>query len=109
LYASALKQDLISSEFPADNLLLTPSALKRLKPLIILVVDDDPIVRKVLRSVFEKLGMKKVVTLDRGVDLRPDLVAKQKIDAVILDLHLPDEQGPSVRIRDHTFTRCRGS
>ena len=28
-------------------------------------------------SVFEKLGM-KVVTLDRGVDLRPDFLAKQK-------------------------------
>ncbi|MGC9998162.1 MAG: response regulator [Terriglobia bacterium] len=91
---------MISSEFPADNSLLTPSALKRLKPLSILVVDDDPIVRKVLRSVFEKLGM-KVVTLGRGVDLRPDLLAKQKVDAVIPDLHLPDEQGPSVRIRDH--------
>lgn len=86
---------MISNEFPADNSLLTPSALKRIKPLSILVVDDDPIVRELLRSVFEKLGM-KVVTLDRGVDLRPDLLSKQKVDAVILDLHLPDEQGPSV-------------
>ncbi len=79
----------------ASQMLLTPSALKRLKPLTILVVDDDPIVRKLLGSVFEKLGM-KVVTLDRGVDLRPDYLAKQKVDAVILDLHLPDEDGYSI-------------
>jgi len=75
--------------------LLTPAALKRLKPLTILVVDDDPIVRKVLGGVFEKLGM-KVITLERGVDLRPEFLAKQKIDAVILDLHLPDEDGYSI-------------
>ena len=61
---------------PAQTL-LTPSALKRLKPLTILVVDDDPIIRKLLRSVFEKLGM-KVVTLERGVDLRPRFPGKAK-------------------------------
>ena len=90
---AAQTPDAASNE--ASQTLLTPSALKRLKPLSILVVDDDPIVRKLLRSVFEKLGM-KVVTLDRGVDLRPDFLAKQKIDAVILDLHLPDEDGYAI-------------
>jgi DNA-binding response OmpR family regulator len=49
----------------------------------------------VLGGVFEKLGM-KVITLERGVDLRPEFLAKQKIDAVILDLHLPDEDGYSI-------------
>jgi DNA-binding response OmpR family regulator/HPt (histidine-containing phosphotransfer) domain-containing protein len=90
---AAQTPDAASNE--ASQTLLTPSALKRLKPLTILVVDDDPIVRQLLRSVFEKLGM-KVVTLDRGVDLRPDFLAKQKIDAVILDLHLPDEDGYAI-------------
>jgi DNA-binding response OmpR family regulator/HPt (histidine-containing phosphotransfer) domain-containing protein len=90
---AAQTPDAASNE--ASQTLLTPSALKRLKPLTILVVDDDPIVRQLLRSVFEKLGM-KVVTLDRGVDLRPDFLAKQKVDAVILDLHLPDEDGYSI-------------
>ena len=79
----------------AAQTLLTPAALKRLKPLTILVVDDDPIIRKLLQSVFEKLGM-KVISMERGVDLRPDYLAKQKIDAVILDLHLPDEDGYSI-------------
>jgi DNA-binding response OmpR family regulator/HPt (histidine-containing phosphotransfer) domain-containing protein len=91
--AAAQTPDAAANE--TSQTLLTPSALKRLKPLSILVVDDDPIVRKLLRSVFEKLGM-KVVTLDRGVDLRPDFLAKQKVDAVILDLHLPDEDGYSI-------------
>jgi DNA-binding response OmpR family regulator/HPt (histidine-containing phosphotransfer) domain-containing protein len=91
--SAAQTPDTSSNE--ASQTLLTPAALKRLKPLNILIVDDDPIVRKLLRSVFEKLGM-KVVTLDKGVDLRPDFLAKQKIDAVILDLHLPDEDGYSI-------------
>ena len=91
--SAALAPDVNSNE-PAPKL-LTPAALKRLKPLTILVVDDDPIIRKMLRTVFEKLGM-KVVSMERGVDLRPEFLAKQKIDAVILDLHLPDEDGYSI-------------
>jgi DNA-binding response OmpR family regulator/HPt (histidine-containing phosphotransfer) domain-containing protein len=84
----------VTASEPAQTL-LTPSSLKRLKPLTILVVDDDPIVRKLLGSVFKKLGM-TVITMERGVDLRPEFVAKQKIDALILDLHLPDEDGYSI-------------
>ncbi len=91
--SAAQAPDVNSSE-PAQTL-LTPAALKRLKPLTILVVDDDPIIRKILRTVFEKLGM-KVVSMERGVDLRPQFLARQKIDAVILDLHLPDEDGYSI-------------
>jgi DNA-binding response OmpR family regulator/HPt (histidine-containing phosphotransfer) domain-containing protein len=74
---------------------LTPAALKRLKPLTILVVDDDPMIRMQLQSIYRKLGM-RVITLDRGTDLRPDFLATQRIDAVILDLHLPDEDGYSI-------------
>ena len=74
---------------------LTPAALKRLKPLTILIVDDDPIIRVQLQSIYHKVGM-RVIALDRGTDLSPEFLAKQKIDAVILDLHLPDEDGYSI-------------
>jgi DNA-binding response OmpR family regulator/HPt (histidine-containing phosphotransfer) domain-containing protein len=74
---------------------LTPSALKRLKPLTILVVDDDPMIRVQLQGIYHKVGM-RVIALDRGTDLSPEFLAKQKIDAVILDLHLPDEDGYSI-------------
>jgi len=83
---------------PAGELaqsVLTPAALKRLKPLTILIVDDDPIVRMLLQKAYQKVGM-RVITMERGVDLKPDFVAKQRIDAVILDLHLPDEDGYSI-------------
>jgi len=92
--SSAAQAPDFASIGPAPTL-LTPAALKRLKPLTILVVDDDPIVRKLLGSVFEKLGM-KVIALERGAELRPEFLAKQEIDAVILDLHLPDEDGYSI-------------
>jgi DNA-binding response OmpR family regulator len=74
---------------------LTPAALKRLKPLTILIVDDDPIIRVQLQGIYRKVGM-RVITLDRGTDLRPDFLANQRIDVVILDLHLPDEDGYSI-------------
>jgi len=92
--ARAAQPQPASKPEPSETL-LTPAAFKRLKPLTILIVDDDPIVRKLLQSVFEKLGM-KVITMERGVDLRPEFLGKQKIDAVILDLHLPDEDGYSI-------------
>jgi DNA-binding response OmpR family regulator len=79
----------------APRSVLTPAALKRLKPLTILVVDDDPIIRVLLQSVYHKLGM-RVITMERGTDLTSSFLAKNRIDAVILDLHLPDEDGYSI-------------
>lgn len=77
------------------QIVLTPAALKRLKPLTILIVDDNRIIRALLQTVFQKLGM-KVITMERGGDLKPDFLGKHRIDAVILDLHLPDEDGYSI-------------
>ena len=74
---------------------LTPAALRRLKPLTILVVDDDPIIRMQLQSVYRKLGM-KVIALEHGADLQPDFLGRHRVEAVILDLHLPDEDGYSI-------------
>jgi DNA-binding response OmpR family regulator len=58
-------------------------------------VDDDRMMRVLLQTVYEKLGM-KVITMERGADLRSDFLGKHRIDVVILDLHLPDEDGYSI-------------
>jgi DNA-binding response OmpR family regulator/HPt (histidine-containing phosphotransfer) domain-containing protein len=92
---AAMTQRSVAVPGESPRSVLTPAALKRLKPLTILVVDDDPIIRVLLQSIYHKLGM-RVITMERGSDLTSDFLAKHRIDVVILDLHLPDEDGYSI-------------
>jgi len=74
---------------------LSPAILKQLKPLNILVLDDDPDYRSSLRQTYQPLGM-TIFEMDRGEDLRPDYIERKKIHAVVLDLKLPGEDGYSI-------------
>ena len=74
---------------------LTPATQKRLKPLTILVLDDDTVFRTHLRGVYVPLGM-RILESDRGSDLTPDFLQKNKVDTVVLDLKLPGEDGYSI-------------
>jgi DNA-binding response OmpR family regulator len=71
---------------------LTAATRKRLKPLNILIVDDDESFRWHLRSAYRPLGM-TVFEVDRGTDVTPEYLEKKKIDVVLLDLLLPGENG----------------
>jgi len=81
---------------------LTPATLKRLKPLNILVIDNDAAFRSRLRTAYQRLGM-TLSEMDRGAELQPECLAANKIDVVILDLKLPDEDGYSIckRLKAH--------
>ena len=57
----------------------------------ILVVDDDPDMRLVLREHLEPEGFEVIDAAD-GAEMR-SIVGQEKIDLVILDLQLPDEDG----------------
>jgi DNA-binding response OmpR family regulator len=74
---------------------LSPATLKRLKPLRILLLDDDPSFRARLRAAYEPLGM-TIFEMARGSDLTPDFLQRQKIDVLVLDLKLPGEDGYSI-------------
>jgi DNA-binding response OmpR family regulator len=74
---------------------LSSAILKQLKPLNILVVDDDESYRSRLRGIYRPLGM-TIFEMDRGSDLTPDFLEKKKIHAVVLDLKLPGEDGYSI-------------
>jgi DNA-binding response OmpR family regulator len=74
---------------------LSPAILKQLKPLNILVVDDDEKYRSRLRGIYRPLGM-TIFEMDRGSDLTPDFLEKKKIHAIVLDLKLPGEDGYSI-------------
>ncbi len=74
---------------------LTFSTPKQLKPLRIVLVDDDAVFRGHISAVFQRLGM-TLFELDNGSDLTPEYLQRQKIDVLILDLKLPFEDGYSI-------------
>lgn len=93
-------QPQLPAPVPPASVGLPPIALsaairERLKPLNILVVDDDAYYRSRLREIYQPLGM-TIFEMDRGSDLTPDLLEKKKIHAVVLDLKLPGEDGYSI-------------
>ncbi|HEX3950137.1 MAG TPA: two-component system response regulator OmpR [Steroidobacteraceae bacterium] len=63
-------------------------------PVKILVVDDDRRTRTLLQSYLQELGF-IVTTAPDGEQLEP-ILAKQKIDLLVLDLMLPGEDGLSL-------------
>lgn len=74
---------------------LSPAILKHLKPLNLLVLDDDPNYRSALRQTYKPLGM-TIFEMDRGPHLTPGFIEQKKIHAVLLDLRLPGEDGFSI-------------
>ena len=60
----------------------------------ILVVEDDPALREMMKEVLEAEGM-RVVTAGDGVEAM-EQVQRQALAAVILDLLLPDMDGDAV-------------
>lgn len=98
--APADLQPQLPAPVPMSSVGLPPIALsaairKHLKPLNILVVDDDAYYRSRLREIYQPLGM-TMFEMERGSDLTPDLLEKKKIHAVVLDLKLPGEDGYSI-------------
>lgn len=60
----------------------------------ILVIDDEPVIRILLKQLFEKKGYEVVEASDGKQGL--DLFKKQSPDLVITDLIMPEEEGLSV-------------
>ncbi len=58
----------------------------------ILVIDDDPIVVKFLKTLFDDNGYETLVAYD-GTEAE-DLVKQTKPDLITLDLEMPKEWGP---------------
>jgi DNA-binding response OmpR family regulator len=71
------------------------STLKQLKPLRVVLLDDDAVFRSHMGTVFQRSGM-TVFELESGSDLTPEYLQRQKIDVLILDLNLPLEDGYSI-------------
>jgi len=58
----------------------------------ILVVDDEPELLAMIRSIFERAGFTQIITAVSGVEAL-DILAKQKTAMAILDVMMPDMDG----------------
>lgn len=69
----------------------------------LLIVDDDPIIRDLLHAYLTGEGF-QVSCAEDGASLRQFIQRGQPVDAVILDLQLPDESGLMLTrfLREHT-------
>jgi two-component system OmpR family response regulator len=60
----------------------------------ILVVDDDPHIRDVIRFALEKAGMRVVTVADGGCAL--DAFSREPVDLIVLDIGMPELDGLDV-------------
>jgi CheY-like chemotaxis protein len=58
----------------------------------ILIIDDDPIVVKYLKAIFNENGYETCTASNSQEGL--EMVRKEKPDLITLDLQMPDEWGP---------------
>jgi signal transduction histidine kinase len=75
---------------------LGPGTLPRLRGANVLVVDDDPDAREVLRTILEDAGA-RVTTSSSARETR-DLFAAARPDLLIADIGMPEEDGYSLMI-----------
>jgi CheY-like chemotaxis protein len=68
--------------------------LRGASALTILLVDDDPDIRRIASLSLERIGGFRVV-LATGADEALELAARQRPDLVLLDVSMPGMDGPS--------------
>jgi len=66
-----------------------------IQQLHVLVVDDNPYARMIVRSLLSNIGVKRVLEADDGV-AGLDLIRTERPDVVILDWEMPHLNGPEV-------------
>jgi CheY-like chemotaxis protein len=84
----------------ADALLVRSGQMPRLTGANVLVVDDDPDAREILRTILEDAGAR--VTTSSSASETRDLFSAMRPDLLIADIGMPDEDGYSLimSIRD---------
>jgi signal transduction histidine kinase len=71
-------------------------SLLNAKPLTLLVIDDDPIDRSVVRRAFKAASVESSVTEANDYNSALQLLAVHSFDCILLDYNLPDTDGMGV-------------
>jgi two-component system, chemotaxis family, chemotaxis protein CheY len=82
-----------------DARAVSPDTLSRLPDLKVLVVDDDPITRSLVRTMLRRYGVTRVVDADNGnaaLERWRESQAGEPFDVVICDWGLPERSGIDV-------------
>jgi signal transduction histidine kinase/CheY-like chemotaxis protein len=66
----------------------------RLAPGKVLVIDDEPVVRKVIQRSLERLGLEVIVAEGGAAGIALVTAHRDDIDLVILDMSMPEVSGP---------------
>ena len=66
--------------------------MNRKSPPFILLVDDDALIRQILSSLLQKLGVIEIAEATNGLEALSEF-AKQKPDLVFLDIEMPEKNG----------------
>ena len=74
------------------------SAGEAIVPGRVLLVDDEPDIREIARLSLENVGGWQVMTAASGVEAL-DLTRAERFDAVLLDVMMPDLDGPATLAR----------
>lgn len=78
----------------------------RVRPLVVLVVDDEPVVRRIEREVLEQAGhiVVEAASADEALEAVGD--SRRTVDVLVTDITLPGLQGPDLAGR--LLARCPG-
>lgn len=76
--------------------LVAPAVRPAVRPLVVLVVDDEPLVRRVEREVLEQAGYAVVEAASADEALAFVRDGRRTIDVLVTDLTLPGLQGPDL-------------
>ena len=68
----------------------------RVRPLVVLVVDDEPVVRRIEREVLEQAGHIVVEAASAGEALEAAGDGRSTVDVLVTDITLPGLQGPEL-------------
>ncbi|MCX7599879.1 MAG: response regulator [Armatimonadetes bacterium] len=72
------------------------------RKLLVLVVDDEPFVARVIRTVLEESGLAKVLIAQTGAEMW-QVLAEAEPDLFLIDILLPDAHGAALlrKLREH--------
>ncbi len=66
---------------------------RTIEEAVVIVVEDDPLNAILIRKLLQIAGVEQLVICESGQELRAALQGLPRVDLILLDLRMPDEDG----------------